>query len=133
MKSCAKHRHCHHVRPADMDETKDHIMAAGRELLLAAHGALSFCKEYVENSIPESSRPNLLCFFQKAIAVADDLSKGLASVSDIKRAASGFAKPILTAIEREMRGEADEAAHKKAPARKPVRAKHSSRSRARAR
>lgn len=100
-------------RPArpepDVEETKAHVMAAGRELLLAARGALFFCKDYVETQVPEASRPNLLGFFQKAIAVADELSRGIAGVATIKKAAEGIAKPLFTAMEREMRREAGKA------------------------
>lgn len=102
------HRRRGESRPAaefNMDETKQHIMAAGKELLLAARGALFFCKDYVEAQVPEAGRPNLLGFFQKAIAVADELSRGIAGVSTIKRTAAGIAKPLFTAMEREMREE----------------------------
>ena len=54
----------------EMEETKEHILAAGRELLLAAHGALKFCQSYAEHSAPTASKPNVAGFFQKALAVA---------------------------------------------------------------
>lgn len=95
-----------------MEETRDHIFAAGREILLAARGALSFCKDYVETSVPEASRPNLLSFFQKAMSVADELHRGIASASSLKRTAGQLAKPLFTAIEREMREEKREAPRK---------------------
>lgn len=90
----------------DMEETREHIMAAGREVLLAAQGALQFCKNYVETQMPEASHSNILCFFQKAIAVADELSRGLSSVSTLQRAAGTIAKPIFSALEQEMQEQA---------------------------
>lgn len=87
----------------DIEETKDHILTAGKELLLAAQGALHFCKEYVEKSVPEARRPALLGFFKKAIVVADELGSSISGISTLKRTAEGFAKPFFTAIEREMR------------------------------
>lgn len=110
--------HRRRAQMPDMDETKGHVMAAGRELLFAAEGALKFCRSYVETCVPESSRPNLLNFFQKAITVADELSRGLAGVSALKSAARGVAKPLFTAMEREMKREAAEAA--KAAPRRPA-------------
>jgi len=92
-----------------MDETGEHIMAAGKELLLAAGGALKCCKDYVETSVPEASRTNLLSFFQKAISVADELSRGICGVSTIKRTAGTIAKPLFTAMAKEMKAEREEA------------------------
>lgn len=98
----ARRKCCCETQSPDMEETRDHIIAAGREILLAAQGALSFCKSYVETSVPKSSQPNLLIFFQKAMSVADELSRGLTGVSTLKRAAGDIAKPFFTAMEREM-------------------------------
>lgn len=95
----------------DIEETKTHILAAGRELLLAAHGALAFCREYVESQAPKDARPNLVGFFQKAISVADDLGKGISKASSFKRAAEEVAKPLFTAMAREMKEEAQGAKH----------------------
>lgn len=90
---------------SDMEETKSHIIAAGRELLMAAKGALFFCKEFAEQSVAANARPELLKFFGKAIAVADELGKGISSVTSIKRTAGSFAKPVLSAIGKEMAAE----------------------------
>lgn len=117
-------------RGPDMEETKGHVLAAGKELLLAAQGALGFCKEYVATQVPEKSRPNLLGFFQKAIAVADELSRGIAGVSTIKKTAEDLARPLFTAMDREMRAEEKaQKATKRPPGRGPRRtaAKRSSR------
>lgn len=88
-----------------MNETKEHVLAAGREILLAAQGALRFCKGYVETQIPEPSRPNLLKFFHKAIDVADELSRGICGATSIAHAAGEFAKPLFNAMDREMRAQ----------------------------
>jgi hypothetical protein len=90
------------ITPREMEETKEHIMAAGRELLLAAHGALKFCEAYVKFSAPKSSKPHLVAFFQKAVSVADELSVGLLGAAPVKKAAQGIADPILDEMEREM-------------------------------
>lgn len=90
----------------EMERTKRHVLAAGRELILAAQGALRFCKDYVEFSPPRTSRPHLVNFFQKGISMADELGRGLLEVAPVKRAAEGLAKPLLNVMEREMRGEA---------------------------
>lgn len=87
----------------NVEETRDHILAAGKELLLAAQGALYFCKDYVEKSVPEANRPALLGFFKKAIVVADELGSSISGLSALRRTAEGFAKPFFTAMEREMR------------------------------
>lgn len=85
------------------DETKRHIMAAGRELLLAAQGALRFCKSYVEVTPESKSQPHLIQFFQKAIAVADDLGKSMLKTSPVQRAAAGITKSLFDAMEQEMK------------------------------
>ena len=90
------------ITPREMEETKEHILAAGRELLLAANGALKFCEAYVKYSAPKSSRPHLVAFFQKAVSVANELSVGLLGAAPIKQAAKGIADPILDEMEREM-------------------------------
>lgn len=88
----------------DFTETRIHILTAGRELLLAAKGALQFCSKYVESS--QVSAPHVKAFFKKAINVADDLSSGLRSADMIKRAASSAVKPIFTALEQELAADA---------------------------
>lgn len=113
--------------PPDMEETKVHVLAAGRELLLAASGALRFCKEYAESSASPGARHELALFFSKAIAVADELGKGLISASSVTRTARSFAKPLFDAMGREMyeeRAEKPEAAPapRKKAGRRPVRA-----------
>ena len=85
----------------DMEETKDHILAAGRELMLAADGALRFCRAYAESFSSPSQRSQLVSFFSKAIVVADELAKGLITASGkgmVKKAAS----PIFDALGKEM-------------------------------
>ncbi|MBT3182470.1 MAG: hypothetical protein HN337_08200 [Deltaproteobacteria bacterium] len=88
--------------PIDKDETIHHIMAAGKELLLAAQGALRFCKDYVENTPDSKSKPNLLKFFQNAIKVADDLGGSIIKTSPVATAAKGMAKNIFDSMESEM-------------------------------
>ncbi len=58
-------------------DTKTHVLNAGKEILLAAQGALSFCKHYVETSKKEKNNPELIEFFSKALEVAEDLGRGL--------------------------------------------------------
>lgn len=91
--------------PDDVEETKAHILAAGREVLLAARGALRFCKSYVETTPESESRPHLIGFFQKAIGVADELGKSILSVSPIGDTARGIAKSIFESMEQEMKRE----------------------------
>lgn len=88
---------------SDFTETRTHILLASRELLLAAHGALKFCSEYVEAS--EKSSPHLKAFFKRAMTVANELSSGLKNMDTIKKAAGSAVKPIFTAIENEMAAE----------------------------
>lgn len=57
-------------------DTKVHIFNAGRELLLAAQGALSFCREYVTSG-KEHENPQLAHFFSRALRVAEELGKDL--------------------------------------------------------
>lgn len=89
----------------DIEETKEHVLAAGREILLAARGALRFCKSYVEAASAPESRPELMKFFQHAIEVADDLSRGICSIDAIKETASNIAKPVMDILEQEMEKE----------------------------
>lgn len=87
----------------DMEDTKTHIMTAGKELLLAAHGALKFCKGYVEATMPRESSANLVTFFQKAIGVAEELGRGISGVSTLKSTTDKLARPFFDTISREMR------------------------------
>ncbi len=87
----------------DLEDTRVHILVAGRELLLAAKGALRFCSQYAEAS--GTSSPHLVKFFKKAINVADDLSAGLKNIDTIKKAAGAAIRPLFTAMEREMGAE----------------------------
>ena len=85
---------------SDLEETRVHILVAGRELLLAAKGALRFCSQYTE--VSGTSSPHLVKFFKKAINVADDLSAGLKNIDTIKKAAGAAMRPLFTAMEQEM-------------------------------
>lgn len=85
----------------DFEKTRTHILTAGRELLLAARGALQFCYNYVEST--GTSTPHVRRFFKKAMIVADDLSSGLKDTDAIKRAASSAIKPVFTTMEKEMK------------------------------
>lgn len=58
-------------------DTKVHILRAGKELLLAAQGALSFCQHYVETSNHEKRNPELALFFAKALSVVNHLTRDL--------------------------------------------------------
>jgi len=84
----------------DFEETRTHILLAGREILLAAQGALKFCSAYVEAS--NKSSPHLKAFFKRAMTVADELGSGLKDMDSIKRAASSVVNPIFALIENEM-------------------------------
>ena len=94
--------------PLDMEETKAHVLAAGRELMLAAQGALAFCRDYAKSQTPAPQRSQLLGFFSKAIEVADELGKGLTTASHIPGAAKGMAGQIFDAMGREMNEQARE-------------------------
>lgn len=87
----------------DMDETKEHVIAAGREILLAAHGALKFCRSYVDTSVSEASKPALLGFFEKAISVADELGHSMMTIEKIKKTADNIARPVFETIAAEMK------------------------------
>ena len=87
-------------QPFDFEETRTHILLAGRELLLAAQGALKFCSQYVDKT--NTGSPNLKSFFKRAMTVADELSSGLKNVDAIKQAAGRAIKPIFTIMENEM-------------------------------
>ncbi|MFH1830510.1 MAG: hypothetical protein ABH871_07025 [Pseudomonadota bacterium] len=86
----------------DMEETKEHILTAGKELLLAADGALRFCKSYAETMSAPSSRSLLVGFFSKAISVADELGKDLVRATGVTKAARSAVSPIFDALSREM-------------------------------
>lgn len=120
----------HHRRPSvpDMDETKEHVIAAGRELMLAAQGALRFCKTYAEESASPATRYQLIRFFSKAISVADELGKGLVSATSISSSAKKIARPFIDAIGAEMKEDlsqrracrcAEVHKQKRAPSRQP--------------
>lgn len=102
-KTC-RQRH-HPSSEPRIDETKEHILAAGRELLLAAQGALRFCRTYAETQAAPAARSQLSAFFTKAITVADDLSESLSRASSFTRAASTAAAPLLGVLAREIRHE----------------------------
>ncbi len=99
-------RHTTPLTPGEMEETKEHILAAGRELLLAAHGALRFCLNYAGQAAPEGSRTHVVGFFEKAIAVADELGRGLVQSAPVTDAARKAAGPLMDAMEREMEQQA---------------------------
>jgi hypothetical protein len=88
---------------AEFEETKKHVLAAGRELLLAARGALSFCKEYVESSADSEPKTHLDSFFKKALLVADELGKGLSAATHAETAVRDFARSAMGKVEKEMR------------------------------
>jgi hypothetical protein len=88
---------------SNFEDTRTHILIAGRELLLAAQGALKFCSQYVEAS-PKSS-PNVKAFFKHAMKVANELGSGLQNIETIKKAAGKAIKPIFTTMEDEMASE----------------------------
>jgi hypothetical protein len=111
-----------HSQIPDMDETKEHVMAAGREIIMAAQGALRFCKAYVEYQAPSKSQPHLVNFFQKAISVADELATGLLKASPIKKAAESVAGPLFDVMEREMKSEARKVRRRAKPKPKAKRA-----------
>jgi len=95
----------------DIEETKGHVLAAGRELLLAAQGALAFCRDYAKtSSSSRETRSQLMKFFSKTMDVADELAKGLTSASHVPGAARGAAGRVFDAIGREMREQEE---HKK--------------------
>ena len=86
-----------------IDETKEHVLAAGREILLAAQGALRFCRDYAETQASPAARVQLVKFFSKAIAVADELGGSLVRASSLGKAASSVTRPLFEAMSREMR------------------------------
>jgi hypothetical protein len=90
----------------DPSRTKAHVMAAGRELMLAAQGALRFCKDYAEKTASPATKPQLVKFFSRAIAVADEFSKGLVTASKLSKAAQRLTSPLFDALGRELKGSA---------------------------
>lgn len=88
----------------DIEETKEHVLAAGRELLFAAKGAIGFIKAYAEKSAEMKSNPELSSFFNKALATADEMGKSLSSVLPVK-SAEGIAKSVLGMMAGEMKSE----------------------------
>lgn len=60
----------------DYFETKLHILKAGRELLLAAEGALRFCKQYVQSGQEPERNPELAQFFARALDAVRELGAG---------------------------------------------------------
>lgn len=106
-------------RPPDIDETKEHVLAAGREILLAAQGALRFCRDYAEEHASPAGRTQMTRFFSKAIAIADDLGGSIVRASSLARAAQGAARPLFDAMSREMRCEERSQRRQKAKAARP--------------
>ena len=100
-KNKQKHIHDDLFDNLPSDETKQHILNAGREILLAAQGALRFCKSYTEGN-KSNANPLLLSFFERAINVADELGGSISKVVPIKDAASGIAKSVMQRMEAEM-------------------------------
>ena len=90
-------------RSYDPSRTKAHVMAAGREIMLAAQGALHFCKEYAEKTASPAAKPQLVKFFTRAIAVADEFSKGLITASKLSKAAQRLTAPLFDVIGCEMK------------------------------
>lgn len=86
----------------DAEETKAHVLAAARELLLAAQGALKFCRYYVEETSDSKTRPYLVGFFQKATQVASELGKGILDACPATDLAKGAVKTVIESIGREM-------------------------------
>lgn len=107
---------CCHARAAeefDTEETKKHVLAAGREILLAAGGALRFCKNYADATVPSSSRSALFDFFQKAITVADDLGKSITHIPDVKSVADKVVGPLFDLMGQEMASQKEHVKAKK--------------------
>lgn len=105
----------------DAEETKAHVLAAARELLLAAQGALKFCRYYVEETSQSKTKPYLVGFFQKATQVANELGKGILDACPATDVAKGAVKTVLESIGREMEGEAKGPSRPKPYGRKRVR------------
>lgn len=102
-------RRTHRQKPCfgpDAEETKAHVLAAARELLLAAQGALKFCRCYVEETSQSKTKPYLVGFFQKATQVANELGKGILDACPTADVAKGAVKTVIESIGREMEGEA---------------------------
>lgn len=106
-------------RPPDFDDTKEHVLAAGREILLAAQGALRFCRDYTEEHASPAARVQMIKFFSRAIAIADDLGGSIVRASTLARAAQGAARPLFDAMSREMRCEERAQRRQKAKAARP--------------
>ncbi len=67
------------------DDTKDHVLTAGRELVLAAQGMLKFCKMYVDTSSEARFKPCLAGIIEKAKSVADELAREMSADALAKR------------------------------------------------
>ena len=116
-----KGTHGRHRAAPDMEETKAHVLAAGRELLLAAQGALAFCKEYAKVSASPTSKSQVTQFFSKAMDVAEELSKGLVTASHVPGAAKGAAGQFFDAMGSEMKADAARARKETKGAKKAAR------------
>ena len=97
--------HSRTKRFSQIDETRGHLIAAGKELLQAAGGALAFFRDAVENASAGAPRPHLMGFLEKATAVAHELSKSISRVSSAQKMAGRFVSPLVAAIEQEMAAE----------------------------
>jgi hypothetical protein len=65
-----------------MTATRKHILIAGREIMLAARGALRFFRSFAQSAATPSVRPFLLELFDRAIDIADDFSAGLIKATE---------------------------------------------------
>ncbi len=89
--------------------------------MLAAQGALRFCSEYAAVTASPPTRIQLMNFFGKAMAVADELSRGLASAASVTQKAHNVAAPFFEAVGKEMRV-SERMAHRHTKAKKPAKA-----------
>ncbi len=81
----------------------EHILLAGRELLLAAQGALKFCREYVDHHQNNGRHhPRLAEYFNKALKTTEDLSRGLVPATAFKKAVEKRTSQLADVIEQEM-------------------------------
>lgn len=90
-------------KPSASDDTREHILAAGRELMLAAKGALSFINSYMESQKSSSSQDQISSFFHRAISVADQIGRELSNICPKPSHTSAAIKPIIEALASEMK------------------------------
>ena len=85
-----KRRRVH--KPYDVKDTRHHIIAAVREILLCAPSVLKYCTNYIKTSMFEYSRPRPIKFIQNVMSTIS--LTGQAVVRAPRRAAPTLVKAL---------------------------------------